>query len=206
MRILDLFAGLGGFSSGFKRRGHEVVTVDNQTEFDTTLVANVRHLTPDDIPGPWDWIVASPPCNRFSVGTISRYWQGEISPLTQEAMDNVTHTVWLIQQLKPRWYLIENPMGMLRKLELIPYTRHYTTMCRYGAPRMKPTDFWGKTPRNFHFREPCKNGEWCHISAPRGSRAGVQIVMDYAERARLPHPFSLCLERTSSFRTPTAKR
>lgn len=37
MKVLDLFAGLGGFSQAFRDRGHYVFTIDNNKEFNPSL-------------------------------------------------------------------------------------------------------------------------------------------------------------------------
>lgn len=206
VKVLDLFSGLGGFSEGFKRRGHDVFRVDWNHTFEVDLLADVRRLTPDDIPWRPDVLLASPPCERFSVAAIRHYWSGTPSPLTEEAVDNVRKTVALVELLEPRYWLIENPRGMLRKLDLIPYRHWYTTLCRYGSGRMKPTDFWGHLPSNWAFRTPCCRGDWCHPNAPRGSKTGVQelkATTDYALRAMIPLSLSFNLERamrSSDFR------
>jgi hypothetical protein len=69
---------------------------------------------------------------------------------------------------------MENPRGMLRKLEVVKDLPRYTvTYCQYGDTRMKPTDLWGVVPK-WSPRPTCKNGDTCHVSAPRGSRTGTQ--------------------------------
>jgi hypothetical protein len=71
------------------------------------------------------------------------------------------------------------------------FIRHTVTYCQYGDNRMKPTDIWTNsnvwTPR-----KPCKNGDSCHISAPRGSRTGTQGLKGAYERSKIPE--LLCKE------------
>ena len=56
---------------------------------------------------------------------------------------------------------------------------------------MKPTDIW--TNNNKWKPKPmCKNGDSCHISAPRGSRTGTQGLLNAYERSKIPE--NLCLE------------
>ena len=51
--------------------------------------------------------------------------------------------------------------------------RYTVTYCQYGDNRMKPTDIWTNHPCP-KFKPPCKNGDPCHVSAPRGSQTGTQ--------------------------------
>lgn len=50
---------------------------------------------------------------------------------------------------------------------------------------MKPTDLWSNIP-NLEFKSMCKNGDSCHISAPRGSSTGTQGIKTYIDRSRVP--------------------
>ena len=74
--------------------------------------------------------------------------------------------------------------------------RHTVTYCQYGDTRMKPTDIWTNHP-NPDFLPPCKNGDSCHVSAPRGSQTGTQGLKNSKEKARIPidlcrHIVSIC--------------
>ena len=55
-----------------------------------------------------------------------------------------------------------------------------------GDSRMKPTDLWGVVP-NWTPRITCKNGDTCHVSAPRGARTGTQGLKGAKERSRVPY-------------------
>ena len=71
------------------------------------------------------------------------------------------------------------------------YKRHTITYCQYGDNRMKPTDIW--TNSNTWIPKPaCKNGNNCHVSAPRGSRTGTQGLKGAYERSKIPE--KLCYE------------
>ena len=62
------------------------------------------------------------------------------------------------------------------------------TYCQYGDIRMKPTDIWTNY-ENPNFKPPCKNGDSCHIPAPRGAKTGTQGLDDSIDRARIPDEF-----------------
>ena len=56
---------------------------------------------------------------------------------------------------------------------------------------MKPTDIWTNDSRWLP-RPMCKNGDTCHVSAPRGSSTGTQGLKDNYLRSIVPE--DLCKE------------
>lgn len=174
-----MFAGLGGWGSAFEERGHEVTSIDIEEKFSPTIVADVFDIKAEDIAG-YDVILASPPCECFSVLRIGRNWTPppENAPKTEaaaKALALVAHTVRLIEEVKPRFFVIENPRGKLRRLAPMQHLERVTvTYCQYGAPWQKPTDLWGGFPPSWAPRPECAQGAQCHVSAPRGSRTAVQ--------------------------------
>lgn len=178
MRVLDLFAGLGGWGSAFLERGHEVVSVDLDPKFETDITADVFDLSPFDLPGPFDVVLASPPCEKFSVLRIGANWTPDHQPRNRDAwraMMLVWHTRRLIEGIDPAFFVIENPRGKLRRLPpLKDLNRVTVAYCQYGAPWQKPTDLWGGFPPSWKPRPMCVPMAPCHISAPRGSRSSIQ--------------------------------
>lgn len=177
MRVLDLFCGLGGWGLAFQERGHEVVGVDFDPRFEPEICADVLALNPLEL-GTFDVVCASPPCETFSMLTVGRNWHMDSRPKTERAWTAlmlVYRTVHLIDFLQPAFFVLENPRAKLRKLPpLQRYTRRTVTYCQYGAPWMKPTDLWGGFPPSLTLRPMCGPNMPCHVSAPRGSRTGVQ--------------------------------
>ena len=64
--LLELFSGAGSVGTAFRARGWEVFSVDIDASAEPTLVADVLHLQPADLPTHVDCIWASPPCARYS--------------------------------------------------------------------------------------------------------------------------------------------
>lgn len=199
MRILDLFCGLGGWGEAFRARGHEVVGVDIEPKFSPTVCADIMAL---DVPalGPFDVVLASPPCEAFSVAAIGHHWQGgrrAYVPRTEHArvsMALVRRTLEIIRAAGPRAWIIENPRGVLRKLGILDGCERVTvTFCAYGDSRMKPTDLWGGFPPQWRPRPVCRNGAPCHDRSPRGSRTGTQGMKNAAARAVIPEGLSLSI-------------
>lgn len=145
-----------------------------------------------------------PPCTAFTVMQIGRNWTREHQPKTQSALDGLkllNRTLEVIKQINPRFYVIENPRGKMRKMpQMEELERRTVTYCQYGDNRMKPTDLWGKFPPSLELKPICKNGMPCHTAAPRGSVSGTQ-GMDSAEAAKIPHLLSLaiCLATEKEF-------
>lgn len=189
MKVLDLFSGLRGWSDPFRERGHETFTVDLDPKFGADLVADIGLLNPWDLPWRPDVVLASPPCEKFSVMTIGRHWNHDGTPKTPDAAQAlrlVERTIYLIGALHPAFWIMENPRAKLRVLPpMQPLERRTVTYCQFGEFRMKPTDLWGGFPPSLKLPDPCKNGDPCHVRAVRGSRTGTQ-GMDRAESAKIP--------------------
>jgi len=194
VNVVDLFAGLGGGTQAFRDRGHHVWTTDIDPKFGCDLTADILDLGPEDFDQP-RFIWASPPCEKFSIASGFGAWGPGYDPTSDEAkfaIQLVEHAVYLIEVLNPKYFVIENPMGLLRKLDLIPYPRQTITQCQYhrldepGPTRMKPTDLWGRFPASLRLFPPCKNGAACHVRAPRGSQTGTQ-GMTAVESGKIPY-------------------
>lgn len=198
MKVLELFAGTRSIGKAFEEQGHEVYSVEWDKRFeDIALYTDIGTLTAEQVielcGGVPDVIWASPDCTTYSIAGISHHRtkekSGNLAPKSEYAQfcDNVNrHVIELIQELKPKYFFIENPRGGFRKMDFIQGIPRYTvTYCQYGDTRMKPTDIFTNHP-NPQFKPPCKNGSPCHQSAPRGSKTGTQGLKDKVERARIP--------------------
>ena len=198
MKVLELFAGTRSIGKAFETHGHEVFSVEWDKSFDNIdLHADIGQLTAQDILdrfGRPDVIWASPDCATFSVAAISRHRRknpetGSLDPISEYAKfcDAVDQNVLtLIRELRPLVWFIENPRGGMRKMAWMQGLPRYTvTYCQYGETRMKPTDIWTNHPAP-NFKPPCKNGDPCHVSAPRGSRTGTQGLKGSKERSVIP--------------------
>lgn len=194
MKILELFAGSCSFTNVAKELGHETFTTDYNNFDGIDYVTDILHFDYNELPYKPDIIWASPPCTYFSVASIGKHWNVDNTPKSVEAvlgMKIVNKTKEIITTLQPKYFIIENPRGKLRKLDILSsYNRDTVTYCQYGDNRMKPTDLWHNldwTPRKM-----CKNGMPCHVAAPRGSRTGTQGLKGNYERSKVPR--DLCLE------------
>jgi hypothetical protein len=198
MKVLELFAGSRSVGKIAEQLGMEVFSSDI-TPFDGIHYAvSILDFDVTKVPFRPDIIWASPPCTGFSVAAIGHHWsggKGAYIPKTETAklgIELVRKTLEIIEHFQPTFWFMENPRGVLRKLDVVKgLNKQSVTYCQYGDERMKPTDIWTNsimwTPKPM-----CKNGDPCHVAAPRGSRTGTQGRANAYERSKIPA--DLCLE------------
>ena len=130
MKVLDLFCGTKSIANAFEKRGHEVYTIDWNSEFEPTLCTDIGLLSVDDVVtlcnSRPDVIWASPDCTTFSVAAIGYHRMkskgGVLLPKTEYAKrcDQIdTHVVELIKELNPKYWFIENPRGGMRMADFM---------------------------------------------------------------------------------------
>lgn len=197
MKILELFAGTRSIGKAFEARGYEVFSVEWDKNFQNiSLYKDIMQLTAEEVIrkfGRPDVIWASPDCTSYSIAAISHHRtrdeNGNLSPVSEYAKfcDRVNqHVLCLILALSPKYWFIENPRGGLRKMDFMNGLPRYTvTYCQYGDTRMKPTDIWTNHPAP-DFKPMRRNGDPCHVRAPRGAKTGTQGLKGSMERARIP--------------------
>lgn len=194
---IDLCSGLGGFSQAFVDAGWEVITVDIEARFNPTICADITKLTAQEIESrtklanfrAYQKVVvwASPPCERFSVATP--YWPKKG---IRKALDIVGATIELIIDIKPDYWMLENPRGRLRwflnappnsiKLKDYGFKRGVSN----SKPRRptKPTDLWGNITFSFLPREVATE---LQIYNPPGHKNQMKRT---AYNAEMPKEFS----------------
>jgi hypothetical protein len=198
MKILELFAGSRSIGKEAEKLNFNVFSSDINNFDKIDYVVNILEFDYTKVPFNPDVIWASPPCTGFSVAALGHHWTGGKNayiPKTDTAklgIELAKKTIEIINYYNPKYFFIENPRGLLRKMNFMDnFIRNTVTYCQYGDNRMKPTDIWTNsniwTPR-----KPCKNGDSCHISAPRGSRTGTQGLKGAYERSKIPE--LLCKE------------
>lgn len=141
---IDLCSGLGGMSQAFVNAGWEVVTVDNEPKFKPTLCTNILSTCKQEIQcfckeelSSYEKIVivASPPCERFSFGNRMFPKKG-----VRKALEIVGAVFELIAEIRPHYWIVENPKGRLRWFIGNPTSS--VNLSDYGYIYKKPTDLW----------------------------------------------------------------
>ncbi len=202
MNVLELFAGSRSVGKRAEKLGMNVFSSD-LIEFEGIhYPVSILDFDVSKVPFQPDVIWASPPCTSFSVASIGHHWtggKGAYIPKSEGAklgLKLVEKTLEIINHFQPTYWFIENPRGVLRKMEMMKKLKRNTvTYCQYGDERMKPTDIWTNSdvwvPRPM-----CKNGDPCHVAAPRGSKTGTQGRSNAYERSKIPN--DLCEEILTS--------
>ena len=179
-KILDLFAGSGGFSLGFELIGHKThthieidkyasETIKSNFAKSNVIVDDIRFIDPKSLSrNKFDLIIGGPPCQGFSVAGSSQYG------IQDSRNELVFHFLNFVQQIKPKLAIMENVPGVLTKkskdgetfLNLIEkiatemnYKTKYTTINakNFGVPQSRKRAFIAFYQNN-EFSFP----EWTH--------------------------------------------
>jgi len=198
MKVLELFAGSRSIGKVADRLAFDVYSSDIEQFGGIDYVTDIMDFDVTKIPFKPDIIWASCPCTAFSVAAIGKNWTkiGDDyipkNPRADFGLKLVQKTLEIIEHFNPTYFFIENPRGMLRKMPIMAdLPRQGVTYCQYGDTRMKPTDIWTNSTKWIP-RPMCKNGDPCHVAAPRGSKTGTQGLKGSYERSKIPE--ELCLE------------
>ena len=195
MKIIDLCSGLGGFSQAFLNRGHDVIRIDNNPKFKDvphTTIMDIRYIRNcglDIHPGKVDILLMSPPCNHFSLASTYIHWSKTGIP-TKETVCHIRIVYWCldaVDYLRPKYWLIENPRGQIKRVLGEPDWKIY--LGSYGAMSQKPTYLYGKLPDILFRSKPT------HISKGAGcGKKGRDLrPSDPSERAVIPYELSKAL-------------
>ena len=148
MKMLDIFAGLGGMSEAFLMHGWEVHRIDNNM-----LLNSVPNMTIQDVKDfkrdleekialygrpELDYVHGSPPCMEFSTGfnAPGPTAQREGKDFTP-SLELVEIFMQIIDLIQPRYWSLENVRGSIKHLKPL-----------LGEPRqiIDGMVFWGSFP------------------------------------------------------------
>lgn len=167
LKVLDLFAGAGGFSEGFRQANYEIsCAIENFKPVYTTYQNNFSsaHVIAKDIKevhskeikeevGEIDVMIGGPPCEAFTLASIKI----KSNPLDRLYSDPrgmlVLHFIRMVADLKPIFFVMENVAGILhplikeaisREFKRIGYEKIYFNILYaedYGNPSMRKRVF-----------------------------------------------------------------
>ena len=164
LRMLDLFSGLGGSSAAMRERGWKVITVDNNPAFKPDIMVDIKDY--HRFAGlSFDLVWASPPCEEFSREFMPWCRTGK-----EPSMELVKAAWWIIQELHPRFWVIENTRGAVK---------WFRPLLGPPAHISNPIYLWGNFPPfpklRLKMRKEKMSSSWA------------------AERAKIPYEVSLAM-------------
>lgn len=144
--ILDLCGGTGAWSKPYKDAGYDVRVV-TIPEYDVRLFPSTtsdeprypRHFIDiKSIIGDVQGVLAAPPCTVFA-GSGATWVRSDDDILM--GLSVVDACLRIVYATKPAWWVMENPVGKLRKWIGAPVMTFHP--CDYGDPYRKRTLLWG---------------------------------------------------------------
>jgi hypothetical protein len=176
LRFLVLFSGTGSVEKVIAARfpRAEIISLDNNPKWEPTLQCDIADWVQrgegtmyDYPPGYFDFVWASPPCTEYSRAKT-------VGVRDLEAADRrVNDTLKALRYLRPRYYVIENPQGLLHERPVmhqdvmgdwLPDMKQQVNYCRYGTEFKKPTHLW----TNLMLSRPLKK---CTVETPCPNKA-----------------------------------
>lgn len=154
--ILDLCAGSGAWSEPYRAAGYPVCRV-------TLPAHDVRSFCPPDVKV-WG-VLAAPPCTEFSLAK-----NGQPRDFVA-GLATVNACLRLIMTTRPKWWALENPVGLLGRWLGRPrcvFEPHW-----FGDPWTKRTALWGdfcKPDEGPHVQPIDGGGPLCSICHPDDPR------------------------------------
>jgi site-specific DNA-cytosine methylase len=189
---LDLCSGIGGFSQAFRENKEwKVITVDINPKFKPDMILDLVDVVENKSTYDTFWnlkpdvILASPPCERWSIANTS--WPKEGIYQASKVLGAVLEIVAI---MKPDGWIIENPKGRMRWFLHKPAMT--VSLAQFGYRTVKPTDFWTnidigllrsvnmrKNPNGYKFSRDVSRRPEKRAQMPYGlSRLILDTVMD----------------------------
>ena len=187
LKVIDLFSGLGGFSQAFLDRDHKVTRYDFNPVFENipnTIIKDVLELTSDDLKDT-DIILASIDCTYFTYANHNPDKDG-----LEYSKKLARHTLNIIQEARPTYYIIENPPSRLK--EVLGPPQYKTAWGYWGMPYLKPTWLWGILPRiqwKTRYKEPQPKKSW-NLKTFKTHKFAYLCPRDSKLRSLVPYDFS----------------
>ena len=193
MRVLSLFSGTQSWTTYYTTKD-TVLSVDIAFLYPNTLCRNVltwdyKTEIPEYLGGMPDVVYASPPCDLYfthmkQLNSIRTYTEQE----KQLSLELVNKTVEIISWCKPKYYVIENPLGKMRwhYPKLFDKEPLIVDYCQYGMGWKKPTNLWTNVelvPKR------CTHHKVKHATTIKGAKDGYITNEQY--RAMIPPLLSL---------------
>lgn len=220
--VVELCSRFGKVTKWFRENGYQAHRFEFDPYFKDipdTIIKNVMDIMPDELPMNPKFFWASPPCNTYSPVGLYRYWirdKGKVRPKTMDECRFITgreisiekatkyytdliesvallrHITMLIEETKPEYYIIENPVGAMRHV-LHDWGRVRFDQAIFGTIGKKPTYLFGNLPPQLiaylEHRMAKKDYDWQRtmIWGKREEERGTLGLGDSRLRAMIPY-------------------
>ena len=191
MYCIDLFSGLGGFSAAFVERGHDVIRYDIDCQFrdvPNTIIRDVLTLTSKDL-AKADIVLAGIDCTYLTYANANPEPQGY-----KKAVEIAKHTLSIIQEASPEYWIIENPKAS-RLWKVLGKPSYLTAWGYWGEAYYKPTGLMGILPHiewPTRYTEPEPKPEW-DLETYNTHKFAYLAPRDTTKRSLIPYAFSEAL-------------
>lgn len=184
--ILDLCGGSGSWSRPYAAAGYDVRVLTLPDDDVRTWAVPVPLLAG----GVWG-VLAAPPCDQFSVARNGCDTPRDI----RGGLEVVGACLRIVQAVRPRWWALENPVGLLGHYLGAP--RDTWEPCDFGDPWTKRTALWGDfaLPVRGPFVAPLGGGPLCTKCDP--ARRKTTWCNSAAHRAETPQGFARAFLRAN---------
>lgn len=126
MNVIDLFAGVGGLSTGFRKAGFNIVLANEidksiaesyeKNHKETTMICDdIKNILPkvEGMNNSVDVIIGGPPCQGFSMAG-ARIRENKSSKFLDDPRNYLFRNYFnIVQKVEPKFFVIENVPGML---------------------------------------------------------------------------------------------
>ena len=126
MNVIDLFAGVGGLSTGFRKAGFNIVLANEidesiaesyQKNHTETIMINddIKNIIPElsKVNKKIDVIIGGPPCQGFSMAG-ARIRENKSDQFLDDPRNYLFRNYFqVVQKIEPRFFIMENVPGML---------------------------------------------------------------------------------------------
>lgn len=156
--ILDLCGGTGSWSKPYRDAGYDVRVI-TLPDYDVK-----SYEPPKEVYG----VLSAPPCTMFSLARTTAKTPRDLDL----GMETVRACLEIIWKVKPKFWAMENPKGLLRKFMGKPAFEFDAS--EFGEDYNKHTDIWG------YFTKPNKTHEYTRYpSTDKNTRKLPEIPKDY---------------------------
>ena len=190
MRMLELFSGAKSVSRVFESQGWECVSLDlKNASIETNILDwNYKLFSP---PGYFDFVWASPPCTEYSVAKSTGVRK------IDEANKIVLRTLEIIDYLKPKHWVIENPQTGYLKKQVFMLGLGFVDVdyCKYGFDYRKRTRLWNNIEA-FEPKSLCR-GDCEGFASGKHKRQAQKDFCKVAELYRVPESLVLQIHQSA---------